>query len=121
MANNAPTVTIHNQTVAPGTSIGLSTLFSFSDPDAGDSVVGFAVQDRSAGGGHLFLNGVQQADNTVFGNSTFGIPIGQIGQWTFVAGPGGSADDIGFNAIDSHAAFNNPGAVATVTATTPPN
>src|SRR5256885_14530193 len=50
-----------------------------------------------------------QADNVVFGNSTFGIPISQIGQWTFVAGPGGSVDQIGFNAIDSHGAFNKIG------------
>ena len=116
MANNPPIVSVANKTVAPGTSISLSQLFSYFDPDAGDSVTGFAVQDRSAGGGHLFLNGVQQADNTVFGNTLTGIPISQIGQWTFVAGPSGSVDSIGFNAIDSHNAFNNPGAIATVTA-----
>src|SRR5262249_1414836 len=101
-------------TVAAGTAISLSTLFSYSDPDAGDSVTGFAVQDRSTGGGHLFLNGVQQADNVVFGNTATGIPISQIGQWAFVAGPGGSVDSIGFSPIDSHQAFSN--ATATVTA-----
>src|SRR6185437_10062062 len=115
-ANNPPVVTASNQTVAAGASIALSQLFSWSDPDPGDSVTGFAVQDRSSGGGHLFLNGVQQVDSVVFGNSATGIPISQIGQWTFVAGPAGSVDSIGFNAIDSHQAFNNPGAIATVTA-----
>jgi hypothetical protein len=114
MANNAPTATGHNQTVAPGTGIALSTLFTFFDPDAGDSVTGFAVQDKSAGGGHLFLNGVQQADNFVFGNTATGIPINQLSQWTFVAGPAGSVDSIGFSPIDSHQAFSN--ATATVTA-----
>ena len=102
MANTAPSATGHNQTVAAGTGISLSTLFTYFDPDAGDSVTGFAVQDRSAGGGHLFQNGVQQSDNVVFGNTATGIPISQIGQWSFVAGPGGSVDSIGFNAIDSH-------------------
>ncbi len=113
--DNPPVVTITNKTVTAGTVIPLSQLFSYSDPDAGDSVIGFSVQDRSTGGGHLFLNGVQQADNVVFGNTATGIPINQISQWTFVAGPAGSSDSVGFNAIDSHDAFNSPGAVATVT------
>ena len=77
-ANSAPTATPHNQTVAPGTAVPLSTLFTYSDPNGIGDIVGFSVRDASAGGGHLFLNGVQQTDNVVFGNSTFGIPIGQI-------------------------------------------
>src|SRR5437588_750142 len=107
MANNPPIVTVTNKTVSAGSSIALSQLFSWSDPDAGDSVTGFSVQDRTAGGGHLFLNGVQQADNVVFGNSATGIPIGQIDQWTFHAGSSGVADQVGFNAIDSHNVFNS--------------
>jgi hypothetical protein len=115
-SNNPPIVTVTNQTVAAGTVIQMRQIFLWFDPDAGDSVTGFSVQDRTAGGGHLFLNGVQQADNNVFGNTATGIPISQIGQWTFVAGPSSSVDTIGFNAIDSHNAFNSPSATATVTA-----
>src|SRR5207249_428817 len=53
--NNSPTATGNSQTVTAGTSIALSSLFTYSDPDSGDSVTGFAVRDRSAGGGHLYL------------------------------------------------------------------
>src|SRR3954471_17580035 len=114
MANNKPTATGHSQTVAPGTSTPLSTLFSYSDPDAGDSVTGFAVQDQTSGGGFLTLNGVAQSANVVFGNTATGIPISQIGQWAFVAGSSGQVDTIGFSPIDSHQAFSN--ASTTVTA-----
>jgi len=67
-ANHAPnTPTAHSETVAPGVSTPLSTMFTnFTDPDTGDTITQFNVQDRTAGGGHLFHNGVQQADNTVF-------------------------------------------------------
>src|SRR5437588_379310 len=68
--NNPPyTPTGHDQTnVTAGSSFALSTLFTnFTDPDAGDSVTQFYVRDRSAGGGHLFRNGVQQTDDAVLG------------------------------------------------------
>jgi hypothetical protein len=89
--------------------IPLSTLFTYSDADGLADIVKFDVQDRTAGGGYLTLNGVKQAENTVFEE-----PIGQIGQWAFVVGPSGS-DVVGFNAIDSQGAFN-PSVTATVTA-----
>src|SRR3954469_4157888 len=113
MPNNAPTATGHSQTVAPGTGTPLSTLFSYSDPDAGDSVTGFAVQDKTSGGGYLTLNGVAQSANVVYGNTATGIPISQISQWAFVAGASGQVDTIGFSPIDSHQAFSN--ATTTVT------
>src|SRR5438309_2194192 len=102
MTNHNPTATGHSQTLAPGQSVSLSTLFTYSDPDSGDSVTGFAVEDHTSGGGYLTLNGVRQADNTVFGNTATGISISQIGQWAYVAGPNGSVDTIGFSPIDSH-------------------
>src|SRR5206468_4049753 len=54
-SNNPPTTPIgHDQNVATGTSVALSTLFTgLSDPDTGDSVTQFWVIDASAGGGHL--------------------------------------------------------------------
>ncbi len=81
--DNPPVVTVTNKTVAAGTVIPLSQLFSYSDPDAGDSVTAFAVRDRTLGGGYLTLNGAHQTDGAVFDE----IPISQIGQWAFVAGP----------------------------------
>ena len=117
--NHQPTATGTDRTVAAGTSISLSQLFSYSDPDAGDSITAFALRDRSVGGGYLTLNGVAQAENTLFDN----IPISQIGQWAFVAGAGGSVDTIGFNAYDTHGAYNSS-VTASVTAqahdTSPP-
>ncbi|MGQ0685578.1 M10 family metallopeptidase, partial [Bradyrhizobium sp.] len=53
--NTAPNTPIGNsQSVASGTSVALSTLFTgLTDPDSGDSVTHVWVSDRSAGGGHL--------------------------------------------------------------------
>src|SRR5258705_288862 len=87
MANNPPNAPVgHDQSIAAGTSVALSTLFTnFTDPDAGDSITAFYVRDRTVGGGHLTLNGVAQADDQVFGP----IPIGQLNQWAFVAGSSG--------------------------------
>jgi hypothetical protein len=112
-ADTPPTATGHDQSVAVGATIPLSTLFTYSDPDAGDSVTMFAVKDRTVGAGYLTNNGVQQAENTVFDS----IPISQIGQWAFVASAGG-ADTLGFNAYDSHGSFS-PSATAVVTAQSP--
>ncbi len=67
-------------------------------------------RDRTLGGGYLTLNGAHQTDGAVFDE----IPIGQIGQWAFVAGPSGASDTIGFNAYDSHGVFSTAVA-ATVT------
>ena len=114
-ANRDPTASGNNKTAAAGAPISLSSLFTFSDPDSGDSVTGFAVRDATSGGGHLYLNGEQQADDVVYGNTLTGIPISQINQWTFVAGPAGSTDTIRFTAIDRHNAYNHTAATAVVT------
>src|SRR5437870_3754831 len=90
MANHTPTASGHSQTAAPGTSSALFTLLTYSDADGPSDIVGFAVQDITSGGGHLTLNGVAQADNTVFGNSTFGIRISQLSQWGYVVAPSGT-------------------------------
>src|SRR5205085_1606446 len=108
-ANNTPTVKTHEHQVHASTTVALSTLFSYSDPDAGDSVTMFAVKDRTIGGGYLTLNGVAQAENTLFDS----IPISQIGQWAYVANasPTRRSSDL---AYDSHNTFS-PSATAVVT------
>src|SRR5437660_568967 len=110
MANNPPnTPTGHDQIIAAGTSVALSTLFTgLTDPDAGDSVTAFYVRDRTIGGGHLTLNGVAQAEDQVFGP----IPIAQLSQWAFVASStGGQFDTVGFQTVDSHNATSASGAI----------
>jgi Peptidase M10 serralysin C terminal len=111
--NSAPNTPVtHDQTVASGTSVALSTLFTgLTDPDSGDSVTHVWVSDRSTGGGHLTLNGVVQNDNQAYGP----IPISQLSQWAFLAG---GTDTIAFQTVDSHGAFS-AGAFATVTASAP--
>src|SRR5690242_5727484 len=92
-----PTASVNNETVAPGTSLPLSQLFNFSAA-SGDSIVGFDVEELSNNGGFLTdNNGTRLSSGVLFGNTTFGIPISQLGQWHFVAGPGGTSDNIGFN------------------------
>jgi hypothetical protein len=110
-----PTATAHNQTVTPGTSIPLSTLFTYSSPVLSDSIVGFDVEETSNSGGYLTNNGVSQPAGDLLdgGNYTYGIPIGQIGQWAFVAGPAGVSNSIAFN-VDDETGQSNPTVTATV-------
>ena len=108
-ANHTPTASGHNQTgVAPGTAIPVTTLFTYSDSDGLSDIVSFDLKDQTSGGGHLFHNGIQWTD----GQLTPDQPISTIGEWSFVAGPSGSSDTIGFNVTDHAGAFNS-----TVTAT----
>jgi hypothetical protein len=113
-----PTATAHNQEVPPGTAIPLSTLFTYSAA-AGDSIVGFDVEETSNNGGYLTDNGSKQSAEMLYGSGEFGLPISQIGQWAFVAGSSGVSDMVGFNVDDQYGQFN-PTATATVTATLPP-
>ncbi|MFL6857604.1 MAG: hypothetical protein ACJ8EB_06805, partial [Allosphingosinicella sp.] len=109
-SNHAPVAVAHNQTPVAATSIPLSSLFTFSDADNGDSVTAFSVRDRSVGGGYLTRDGIQQADNQLFDN----IPISEIGRWAFKSGGAGFQDLIGFNAIDSKNTYSTS-SVASVT------
>src|ERR1035437_8625256 len=100
-----PTAVAYNQTMAPGTVIPLSTLFTYSAA-SGDSIVGFDVEETTNNGGYLTLNGVRQSSGFLYGNSATGIPISQIGQWAFVTGSAGTTDTIGFNADDPSGQFS---------------
>ncbi|MEQ1669418.1 MAG: peptidoglycan DD-metalloendopeptidase family protein, partial [Hyphomicrobium sp.] len=106
-APHDPTATGVTVSKAAGQSTPLSSLFAYSDLD--NDIVEFAVKDREVGGGYLTFNSTPQTANILIDH----IPISQIGQWAFVAGPAGSTSTIGFNAIDSRGAFN-PSAVSTV-------
>src|SRR5437667_184329 len=86
MADNPPTATGHDQNPAQGTTIALSTLFSYSDPDAGDAGTMIAVKDSNIGAAYLTNNGVQQAENTLFDS----IPISQVVHLAFVASAAGT-------------------------------
>ncbi len=110
VTNHTPTAAGHNQTAAPGTVIPLSTLFTYSDSDGSSDIVSFDVRDSTSGGGHLQHNGVAWAD----GQLTPDQPISSISQWSYVVGPNGSVDTIGFNVTDKAGAFN-PTVTATVT------
>src|SRR5207253_743911 len=85
------------------------SLFSYSDADGLSDIVSFDVKLQTSSGGHLFHNGVQWPD----GQLTPDQSIGTIGQWSYVAGAGGTSDTIGFNVTDHAGAFN-PTVTATV-------
>lgn len=114
--NHPPEVSVSNATLNPGEAIALSELFKFYDPDAGDSVVAFAVQDRTKGGGYLTKDGRPQAEQKVFDDQ----PISELSRWKFVAAKYDAVDELGFNAIDTREAFNKA-AVATIETHQPDN
>ena len=121
MSGQQPTVVGNSETVVPGASIPLSQLFT-SFPASGDTIVGFDVKQETANGGYLTDNGAPESPGFLYGNTASGIPIADIGQWAFVAGPAGTSDTIGFNADQQDGSYNLPSAYATVTsqATSPP-
>ena len=98
-----PTATPHNQTgVAPGTSIALSTLFTYSFA-AGDTVLGFDFKETTSNGGYITdNNGNHLTPGVLYGSSGTGIPISELSQYHFVAGPGGTSDTINFNVEDQY-------------------
>ncbi|WP_375205022.1 CARDB domain-containing protein [Hyphococcus sp.] len=112
-----PTASGGTYTKSAGESTPLSALVSYFDAD-GD-IVSFAVKDREVGGGYLTLGGVPLPEDVLYDE----IPISEIGQWAFVAGPSGTTSTIGFNAIDSRGAYNLPSAeaIVNVPAPTPPD
>ena len=110
MANHTPTAQGNNESgVAPGSSVALSSLFSYSDADGLSDIVSFDVRLQTTNGGHLYHNGVLWPD----GQLTPDQPISTLSEWTYVSGPAGTSDTIGFNVTDQAGAFN-PTVTATV-------
>lgn len=94
MANRTPTASGHDQSAAPGTVIALDVLFHLLGSGWAVGHRGVRRKGPQGGGGYLTLNGSRQPDDVLFGDSSFGLPIGQIGQWDYVVGPAGSIDTV---------------------------
>jgi hypothetical protein len=109
----------HDQTTALGTTIPLTTLFTYS-ANSGDSIVGFDVEDETSGGGYLTNNGTIEQSGVLYGNTATGIPISLIAQWAFVTGSAGVTGTIGFN-VDDASGDNSSSAYTLVTGQQPTN
>jgi murein DD-endopeptidase MepM/ murein hydrolase activator NlpD len=107
--NQAPTATGSNRTVAASSSVALSSLFTWSDPNGPNDIVSFQVRDRDLGGGYLTRSGVKQADTTLYQ-----IPAGEIGLWSYVAGGASSTSTVALQAVDK-AGLTHTSATATLT------
>lgn len=111
-----------NKTITTKTKIPLSDLFPRSgwiDNDGVKDIVSFAVADRTPGGGFLEVSGEQAETGKVHE-----FPISNIVNWYFVAGPGASVDEIGFNIIQANGDWSprlEPGAIVTTIVPTDPD
>uniref|UniRef100_UPI003FD8B138 Hint domain-containing protein n=4 Tax=Rhodoblastus sp. TaxID=1962975 RepID=UPI003FD8B138 len=101
---------------APGTSISLSTLFTYSAA-SGDTVVGFDFDETTNNGGYITdNNGNRLSSGFVYGQSGTGIPISELGLYHYVVGSAGTSDNINFNVEDQYTQLSTR-ATATVSAT----
>ncbi|MDP1866485.1 MAG: hypothetical protein Q8L13_09110, partial [Bradyrhizobium sp.] len=100
--NQAPVVTIPsaNVSASAGQSIAASSLFSVSD--ANNDVLTYFLYDATANGGHFVVNGATVAAQTVVALSAY-----DLARTTFVAGPGGSSDNLRVMAYDGQAYSGN--------------
>ena len=111
-----------NKTITTKTKIPLSDLFprtGWIDNDGVKDIVSFAVADRTPGGGFLEVSG-EQAETGIVHE----FPISNIVNWYFVAGPGASVDEIGFNIIQANGDWSprlEPGAIVTTIVPTDPD
>jgi hypothetical protein len=113
---SSPTVLAAPEFVGPGATIQLANMFSYT-PAIGSSVVGFDVEQTTSNGGYLIFNGTTEATGTLFGGQTTAtaIPISELSEWSFVAGPANSsADQISFTAVQQDGGYNSPAATASV-------
>jgi len=116
---NPPTASGINKTVPSGTSIPLSQLITYS-PGAGSTVVGFDFNQVTSNGGYITDNfGNILSSNNIYGNTTYGIPINELSEYHFIAGPAGTSDTIHFNVDDADTQYSSPAAVAIVTIAAP--
>jgi hypothetical protein len=101
-ANNAPVASVPNANVSAsaGQVLSVSTLINASDADS-DPLTYF-LYDNTVGGGHFEVGGVAQPDHQFIV-----VNQAQLAQTTFVAGPGGSNDDLIAAVYDGTVASNS--------------
>ncbi len=95
--NYALSVTRKDITLAPGFSVKLTDIYDpngWRDGDGAQDLTWFAVQDRSAGGGVLTLDGSPLQAGVVYEAR-----IADIGRYGFTAAASSAVDEIGFNVI----------------------
>ena len=91
--NHAPVVTVSASPVqATSQPLQLSNFFSVTDPD--NDAFAYLFYDSTPGGGHIVVNGAEQAANQIFG-----LTAAQLAQTTFVSAAG-SSDDLLIGATD---------------------
>ncbi|MBR0832024.1 M10 family metallopeptidase [Bradyrhizobium manausense] len=99
VANHAPVLTIPSTNVAAtaGQVIAVSSLFSASDAD--NDTLTYYLYDNSpaASSGHFVVNGTAVPSGT-----GYAVTAAQLAQTTFVAGAGGSVDDLYVKVYDGH-------------------
>jgi len=92
--NHAPDAIVaagHQVTVAKGSAVALSSLFQFSDPDAGDTLQHVQVWDDTSdpASGHFVVNGVAQS-----AGHPIDLTLAQVAQTVFQTAAAGSTDDV---------------------------
>ncbi|MGY8706275.1 M10 family metallopeptidase C-terminal domain-containing protein [Bradyrhizobium sp. 18BD] len=100
VANHAPVVTVPQTVISAtaGQTFTASSLFSASDAD-NDPLTYYLYDDSpSAGSGHFVVNGT-----TVPAQTAYAVTAAQLAQTTFVAGNGGTSDDLYVKAYDGQA------------------
>jgi len=111
-----PIATSKSKTLRPGEGIQLSELFSYFDPDPGDFVSTFAVQDVTVGGGYFFW-GSRLPEGKL--SDTFS--ISSIDNVTFVASTTLGTETIRFIAYDELGHASAPVTAIVKTAAPPPS
>ncbi|WP_249209955.1 NF038122 family metalloprotease [Bradyrhizobium manausense] len=103
-SDHAPAVTIPQTVISatPGQSLAATSLFSASDAD-GDTLTYYLYDDNAAASsGHFVVNGT-----VVPAQTAYAVTAAQLAQTTFVAGSGGTSDDLYVKAYDGQLYSNN--------------
>ncbi len=96
--NYVPWVAGIDRSLLPGAEIALADLFDIGDLNGLSDIVSFAVQDRTAGGGHIVYDGLDMGSNHIWTDS-----FDNIDKWKFIVGDG-STDLVGLSVTDGASA-----------------
>jgi hypothetical protein len=102
--NHAPVVTVPSANVAAsaGQVFTMSSLFAATDADNNSLLYYLYDWSPAANSGHLVVNG-----NVVAAQTVIELTAAQLAQTTFVAGSGGTTDDLGVMVFDGQAYSGN--------------